>query len=373
MNYKKIIHLTSVHPRNDTRIFFKECKSLSVNGYDVYLVVADGLGNKNDDNVNVVDVGKPKGRLERFFSSTRKVFKKAVELDGDIYHLHDPELLFIALKLKRIGKKVIFDAHEDVPKQILGKPYLNKFSKIILSYFYQRFEVFACKRLDAIITATPFIREKFEAINPVVMDVNNFPILGELSTDSIDWGKKSNNVCYVGAICEVRGIAEMVQALDFLENNTTLLLGGKFSNQKIEARVKGYTGWQQVSELGIISRAQVKDVLSTSFAGLVTLRPIINYVDALPVKMFEYMSAGVPVIASNFPLWKDIIISNECGLCVDPLVPEEIAEAIDYLFDNPDIAKKMGHKGAEAVLNKYNWGIEELKLLELYKKVLVAS
>jgi hypothetical protein len=58
MNYKKIIHLTSVHPRNDTRIFFKECKSLSVNGYDVYLVVADGLGNKNDDNVNVVDVGR---------------------------------------------------------------------------------------------------------------------------------------------------------------------------------------------------------------------------------------------------------------------------------------------------------------------------
>lgn len=373
MSYKKSVHLTSVHPRYDTRVFYKECRSLCNDGYEVYLIVADGLGNATVDDVNILDVGQPGGRLERVVITTRKVFKRAVKLNGDVYHIHDPELLPVALKLKKMGKTVIFDAHEDVPKQILGKPYLNKFSKIILSFLYERYEKFVCSRLDAIITATPFIRQKFEPINTTVVDVNNFPMLGELSNDYVDWGSKNKSVCYIGAIGEIRGIREMVRAFEFVENDITLKLGGKFSDKNIESVVKDFPGWKRVDELGVIDRNGVKSVLNSSFAGLVTLRPIINYIDSLPVKMFEYMSSGIPVIASDFPLWKEIINSNECGLCVNPMEPQEIAAAIDYLFNNPDVAERMGRRGAEAVINKYNWGVEEVKLFNLYKEVMVES
>lgn len=128
-----IAHLTSAHSRTDTSIFIKQCRSLAAKGYDVSLLVADNMGDEYKDGVKIVDVGRQPGRLNRMFKTTRRVFKKAVELDADIYHLHDPELIPIGLKLKRLGKKVIFDAHEDLPRQLLSKPYLGPMSARVLS------------------------------------------------------------------------------------------------------------------------------------------------------------------------------------------------------------------------------------------------
>jgi glycosyltransferase involved in cell wall biosynthesis len=310
-------------------------------------------------------VGRVGGRLNRIFATTRRVFDKAVALDVDIYHLHDPELIPIGLALKRRGKMVIFDSHEDVPRQLLSKSYLGPISRQVMSKSFAILERYACSRFDGIIAATPFIRDTFLQINPCTVDVNNFPMSGELASDGKEHNK-SSEVCYVGGISAIRGIRELARAGQILRSPAKINLAGAFSDQTVEAEVKGYEGWRNINQLGVLDRLAVREVLQRSAAGIVTFHSLPNHLDALPTKMFEYMSSGIPVIASNFPLWRDIIEGNHCGICVDPRDPCAIAAAIDYLVTNPVVASAMGRNGRKAVVEKYNWAIQAAKLTEFY-------
>lgn len=365
----KVTHLTSVHPRYDTRIFYKMCTSLASQGHEVTLVVADGKGDELKNGIQILDVGTAQNRLDRIRNAPKRVFAKAASLQADLYHLHDPELIPIGLKLKRLRHRVIFDSHEDVSKQMLSKPYLNKPSLWLIAKVISAYERWACAKLDGVIAATPAICEKILAINPNTVDINNFPLLQEFKHQA-SWAEKRAEVCYLGGISSIRGIKEVCAAMGKVKSKARLNLAGLFSEPEVKKSVYAMPGWQRVWELGFLDRDGVQKVLRRSIAGLVTLHPKKNYLNSLPVKMFEYMGSGIPVIASDFPLWREIISKNNCGLLVNPLDAGAIAKAIDYLIVNPKEAERMGRNGRKAVETLYNWKHEEKKLLKFYETIL---
>jgi glycosyltransferase involved in cell wall biosynthesis len=366
---KNICHITTVHSRYDTRIFLKECSSLT-KLYKVFLIVADGLGDEVKNGVFICDVGlRQKSRLKRARIDSRKAFKKAVKLNCDLYHFHDPELIKIGVKLKNLNYNVIYDVHEDLPKQIYGKHYLKNWMKPVVSNFVKYQEDNAAKKFDYVITATVSIKNRFLKINKNSFDINNYPILNELSNDIL-WSNKNQEICYVGGITKIRGVKDLLEAVRISNLDFILNLVGEYSPKKYKIELKKLLNKNNIKEYGYLNRVEVASILKKSKIGVVTFYSIPNHIDSQPNKMFEYMSAGIPVVSSNFPLWKEIVEGNNCGLIVDPKDPKEISSAIEKLLSNDNLAEEMGKNGKKAVFKKYNWGIEEKKLLDIYREIL---
>lgn len=366
---RKICHITTVHPRFDIRIFYKECLSLA-SKFNVQLIVADGKGDEIKNNVHIVDVLKgSKSRINRILCTTRRAYKKALDLDCEIYHFHDPEFLFYGLMLQHKGKKVIYDVHEDLPKQVLSKSYINPIIRKIISKSITSIEKYIAPRLSAIVTVTQSINNRFSELNGHCFIINNYPKFEEFGLhDNIPY--KKNEICYIGGITKVRGIEELIDSIENID--VRLNLAGNFESDSFKTLLMSKPGWKKVNYLGYISPEESYTVMLRCFAGISTLYPEPNYLTAQATKIFEYMYAGIPVIASNFPLWKEFINKNKCGICVDPKDMGSIEGAITYLKNNPDIAKKMGESGKQAVISTYSWKTEEKTLLDLYSITLSA-
>lgn len=369
MNYK-IAHLTSVHKPGDTRIFIKECKTLK-NFFNEVVFIVPCEKSEIIEGIRIHAIPFAKSRKERFLKTSRFMYKAALQEDADVYHFHDPELIPIGLLLKIKGKKVIYDVHEDVPKQILSKLWIPKALRKIVSAIMAFVEKISVKAFDGIVAATPAIGKRFPTNKTIV--VQNFPIINELFIDNnMDYNKRPNNVIYIGGISTIRGFKEMVKAMNLLPQNLNakLFLAGSFTPASLEKELYNLPGWRSVEFLGWKKRNDIAQILNSSRIGLVVLHPTENYVESYPIKLFEYMSVGIPVIASDFPLWRKIINEAKCGLLVDPLCVEAIADAIQWLLEHPQDAEQMGRRGQEAVLKHYNWDNEAKKLIKFYKKLL---
>jgi glycosyltransferase involved in cell wall biosynthesis len=362
----RICHLSSVHQRNDIRIFEKECVSLVLAGYTVYLLVNDHKPDELNKGVHIVSTGfSALSRRHRMLQGPKAVYLKALEIDAQIYHIHDPELLSIAHKLIRKGKLVIYDTHEDVPRQILSKPYIPLIFRKIISYFFEIYENSKVKHLSAIITPTPHIQERFMKLHPKVVMVCNFPIMSEFNQSNTHEFKKEY-ISYVGALTRTRGLYEMAEAVKPLD--IKLVLAGKFESEAIQIDI--LKKYPNIDYRGYLNRVQIVDILDRSAVGLLILHNYPNNLDSYPNKLFEYMAAKVPVIASDFPLWRGIIDQVKCGICVNPDSPEEIRQAIDYILQNPQEAKAMGENGKQAIESLYNWSSQEQALINLYHQLL---
>lgn len=365
----KVVQLSSVHPAFDTRIFFKICTSLKNVGFSVDLIIQ----HKKDEVVNGINIRSlpiVQRKLDRPLKVIPKLFLKCIAYGKDtIFHFHDPELIPIGLLLKGFGYKVIYDVHENVPKDVLSKDWLPINFRALISKWIDRLEQYCVSKFDSVIVVTPEIMRRLDSQKTIM--VQNFPIVQEkkkeISVSSKDY------LFYVGDITLIRGIKEMINSLYIvnmkMDHPIRLKLGGKFSPESLHTRMKNEKGWEYVDFIGWLSREDLKKIAGNAIAGFVLFHPVPSHINAQPNKLFEYMLEELPVIASDFPLWERFINDNKSGILVNPNNIEEVANAVIKLIENPEEAKKMGENGRNAIISKYNWKSEEEKLLRLYQSL----
>jgi glycosyltransferase involved in cell wall biosynthesis len=373
MQQTKVVHLTSAHTPYDPRIFLRECLALAQAGFDVTVVGAN-WGDGERDRVRIKSIQKDSSRLGRMTRTVWRVYEEARKQGADVYHFHDPELIPVGLLLRAGGKDVIYDVHEDYPKEILSKRYLPDWSRQLVSWAMAAFENAASARFSALVVVTPSIAQRFQKLNSRTVIVHNYLNVRELVREgtAIPWDSRRQSVAYVGGLMAQRAVHEMIAAMALLPDSlpaTLEIAGPEAKDDPDYQQLQRHLGWKRVKHHGFISQKATFQILQNVRAGLVLYHAEPNQVESLPQKIFEYMGAGIPVIASDFPLWRRIIGNAGCGVFVDPRKPDQIAKAIEYVLTHPVEAEEMGRRGQAAVVDQFNWDSEAKKLVQLYSSL----
>ncbi|CAM4405101.1 hypothetical protein F901_01150 [Acinetobacter dispersus] len=360
----KIAHLTSVHPRYDVRIFMKECTSLAKAGLEVHLIVADGKGNEEKNDVYIHDVGASRDRKDRILNAPKKVLEQALILNADIYHFHDPELIPIGLKLKKIGKKVIFDIHENTDLQILTKEWIPLYLRKIISHIYKIYESYACGKFDFLLVPQVAMKDKFSRFARTEV-IANFPV------DKLEVQERNNlskfNLLYSGGLGEARGLFNMLDLISVLakkDKRYKLTLAGPISNVDLE-KSKKHNGWKNTQYLGVLNKNEIYQQYKLNTIGLILFNNVGQYYMAYSLKLFEYMQSGLIVIMPDFGDWLGFNREFKIGFNISTVDVEKIAELIVNLEHN-DLDRFSIHNQKLAA-SEFVWESQEKKLISIYQ------
>ena len=365
---KKVVHITTVHNRYDSRIFHKECLSLANLGFEVYLIVADGKGNETISGIKIIDSGYQKNRIKRLFLSVHNAYYVAKMINADIYHFHDPDLLYAGKRLKNSKNQVFFDSHEDFPALMLQRDYIPKLFRRPLYYLAKSFEIYYSRRISGIVTVTDKIANKFKSYGVKrIQIIKNYPILSLTQIPSFDKDINQPLACYVGGLTPIRGVKEMI--ISCFKAGVKLVLAGPFDNEDYLKEMQSLPEWSNVTYMNYIPHDELYEkVYSKSNLGLVLLQSAPNHTYSIPIKQFEYMQSGLPVISTSaVKFCEEITNETGCGIVVNPLDIDEITKAIKTIISDKELAKQMAEKGYNAVKDNYNWSSQEKLLVDFYE------
>jgi glycosyltransferase involved in cell wall biosynthesis len=370
---KKIVHISSAHSALDIRIFEKECKSLFKAGFDITLIIPNNGNNERVNGVKIKSIGSTNSRLKRMVVRTYQAYRKALREDADLYHIHDPELIPFGVRLAQKGNKVVYDIHENISSQILGKTWIKPIFRSGIGKVYKFVENILLSRFNGIVVTDEVLYDAYSKFTNHIEIINNYPNLKEFGKDidmSISRYNKST-VINLGGIRQGRVTTEIIDSLNLCEpdDDICMIVGGRVASKDLLKKSRTKIGWEKVRYEGLVSRSRMLDLMSESSIAIVLYSYGPNHMEIRSNRLFESMAAGLPVIVPDFPKWKEFIKENECGINVDPHKPVQIKEAMMYLLDYPEDAARMGKNGFQAVHKKYSWASQEKKLFTLYEKI----
>lgn len=365
-NQLRVVHVSSVHRWTDNRIHYRECVSLAEAGFSVTLIAVESEVQGTPTAVKVITLPR-RSRLSRMVFSTASAISLALKTRASIVHLHDPELIPFIPLLRLAGRMVVYDAHEDLPAQVLDKPYLRPALVPVVAAL-ARGLIAVSKLSNHVVCATETIAERYPSSKATV--VHNYPPLRaeEEAVERRPVSDREPAAIYLGGISEVRGARVMVDAMaqPELPEGWQLVLAGS-SSDSLLADLAGRPGWNRVNFRGQVPPDEARQLILQSRIGLVLFADTKAHRDALPTKMFEYFAAGTPVIASDFPLWRSIVEENQCGVMVNPDSSSQVASAIRRYAEDPVLLDKHARNARRLALEKFNWSQEGAALVSLYR------
>lgn len=319
--------------------------------------------------IDVVHVPRPSSRLERMSKTQYNVLRRALELKAQVYHFHDPELLLTGMALRKAGARVVFDVHEDIEKDLLYKPWIHEKLRPLVAKTLPGVMRAAAARLSAIVAAWPNTGKSFKQQTTVV---RNYPEIDEFASDPFrPFSERANHILYTGELNVMRGIHEMLAAFAIVRDefpDAQLHLAGRFEDPALEDRVRNMSR-EGVFFHGWIERETFRRMLNNAKVGLAIAHPTPAYVTTPSTKIYEYLSAGLPAIVSDFPVWREPVDATQGGFAVDPLDPPAIAAAMKTVLRDPVAAQAMGERGRQAIRERFNWRNEANRLVELYESL----
>ncbi|HXY03596.1 MAG TPA: glycosyltransferase family 4 protein [Terriglobales bacterium] len=362
-----VVMLTSAHAALDDRIFYREAKTLNEAGHSV-CVAGKHPSSEVVDGIQICAIKAARTRTQRLWLGI-SILKRALELDGRVFIIHDPELIAVALILRASGKRVVYDAHENLPAQIQQKNWIPKPIRSLLIPLARATEWIASRALNGIIAAVPAIQARFPAKKTVL--VRNFPTPAALETlgEGAEFSARRDVVIYTGGLSRVRGTTELVEAFRGLASAELWLVGDFDDSTFCDEVVSNLP--INVKWMGWKAHTDVLRLYREAKLGLVLLHSTPNHRCALPVKLFEYLGAGLPVIASNFQEYQSLV--QGCGICVDPMNVGEIRRAITTLLSDESMLRQMSLQARKRALTEFSWAGEGKRLVEFCSKLMTPT
>lgn len=369
----KICHIVSGLPRDCARIFFRQSISLVKAGYEVSILINDGEKDEFVNDIMIFNHGHQfKSRLNDILFAKKYFSRKALEIDADIYQLHAPELIPLGLYLKKLGKIVFYDAHEDLPRDILEKRSIPKIIRPFLSKFIEWYMKNTLNKFDEVFTVTPHIVNNLKKIINNVTMITNFPLIDNMQIfDFNDYNLRDNNLCYVGTVYSYSNQEVLFDVMSRVNDINYLIAGnGDFLSTSIN--YQNLKSQDRIKFLGKLSKDKLNTLYNQCIAGYVLYdyhRNLGYNIGSFGTnKLFEYMIAGLPVICTDFELWKNIIDKYDCGIYVEPGKADQLENAISFLTSNKQKAYEMGQNAINAVVKEYNWLEQEKIYLNVFSK-----
>jgi glycosyltransferase involved in cell wall biosynthesis len=374
----KVCHVCNVHPVDDGRVFHRACKGLAMAGYDVHLfAVGKGKASYSEAKVVVHPLPECQTRHQRF-SRRSKVAQMAADLNPDLFHVHEPELLGAVIACAQ-SKPVIYDVHESYLDVLQEREWVPNWLRPFMRFAWDKWERRLVRRCAGVVVTTERIARRYRRFHGRVQIVSNYPDLSGVE-DLAPADRDGKTCVFAGGLSPDRGLSQVLSALAILKRRGLLIPLALAGRAETDAYLNSL--FQEADRLDVGDLVRYHGVLSKEEAilfqqrasiGLVPYLPVANSMASMANKLAECMALGLPLVFSNFPNYREIAGASGAGIAVDPTKPQEIADAIEYLVRNPEEARGMGEAGRDAVRERFNWNIEKKKLLALYEQIFATS